>query len=60
LAGDFWYNNSPVFDLYPAVTLTLLGNMGAADSGVTAGSLTALSNALDDLRRLGRLDNSLP
>ena len=60
LAGDVWYNNSPVFNLDPAVTPTLLGNSGAADSGVTPGSLTALSNALDDLRRLGQLDNSLP
>jgi hypothetical protein len=60
LDGDFWYNNSPVFDLDSEVRPALLGNVGAADSGVTPGSLTALSNALDDLRRLGQLDNSLP
>jgi hypothetical protein len=59
LAGEFWYNNSPVFDLNPAVTPTLLGNSGAADSGVTPAAMAALSNALDDLRKLGQLDSSL-
>jgi hypothetical protein len=59
LAGNYWYNNTPVFNLDPNATLTLLGNKGAVDSSVTPQAMTALSNALDDLRRLGQLDNSL-
>jgi hypothetical protein len=59
LAGEFWYNNSPAFDLDQSVTPTLLGSRGAADSGVTSEAMSALSNALDDLRRLGQMDNSL-
>ena len=59
LAGNFWYHNHPAFDLNPAARLTLLGNSGVADSSVDAESLTALSAALDDLRRLGELDYGL-
>jgi len=58
LGGDVWYNNQPVFDLDEAAMSTLLGNSGAADSGVTSEAMSALSDALDDLRKLGRLDNS--
>jgi hypothetical protein len=60
LAGGFWYGNSPVFSLNPAATPTLVGNLTAADSGITAGTLPAIANALDDLRTLGQMDYSLP
>jgi len=65
LSGCFWYDNSPVFNLDPAVTPTLMGNGGApgggpTDSGVTSPAMAAISTALDDLRKLGQLDNSLP
>ena len=59
LAGEFWYNNSPVFNLDPTVTPTVLCSGGIPDSGVTPAAMTALSNALDDLRKLGQLDSSL-
>lgn len=59
LAGDFWYKNHPVFDLNPATRLTLLGNSGVANTTVTPEALNDLSASLDDLRRLGRLDNRL-
>ena len=59
LAGNIWYKNQPVFELNPAARLTLLGNSGVADSSVDSESLTALSAALDDLRRLGELDYNL-
>jgi hypothetical protein len=59
LAGDFWYNNHPQFDLDQSTRLILLGNSGVSDSGVTSESLDALSAALDDLRKLGELDYSL-
>ena len=64
LSGCYWYNNSPVFNLDPAVTPALMGNTGnpggPADSGVTATAMAGIANALDDLRKLGQLDNSLP
>jgi hypothetical protein len=59
LAGDFWYRNQPVFETNQAAKLILLGNGGVADSSADSGSLTALSAALDDLRRLGELDHRL-
>jgi hypothetical protein len=59
LAGDFWYRNKPAFELNQAAKLTLLGNSGVADSALTPEALAALSAALDDLRRLGKLDYSL-
>lgn len=59
LAGDFWYNNHPAFELSPSVNLTLLGNTGAADTSLAPAAATALSAALDDLRRLGQLDHRL-
>jgi hypothetical protein len=65
LPGCFWYNNSPVFNLDPAVKPTLMGSGGApvggpTDSGITSAALSGMSNALDDLRKLGQLDSSLP
>jgi len=65
LSGCFWYKNSPVFNLDPAVTPTLMGNGGApsvgpTDSGVTSAAMAAISRSLDDLRKLGQLDSSLP
>ena len=60
LAGGFWYNNHPAFDLSPATTLTLLGNSGVADTVVTPEAMSALSASFDDLRRLGELDHRLP
>jgi hypothetical protein len=59
LAGGFWYNNHPAFDLNPATRLTLLGNTGVADTALTPEALSALSASLDDLRRLGELDHRL-
>jgi hypothetical protein len=59
LAGDFWYNNHPGFDLNPATSLTVIANSGIADATMTPESLAALSAALDDLRRLGELDRHL-
>ena len=62
LAGGFWYHSQPVFDLNPATALTLLGNGGnpeaVADTTVTPAARDDLSAALDDLRRLGRLDDA--
>jgi hypothetical protein len=59
LAGDYWYNNHPAFDLDPATKLILVGNSGATDTAVNPDALSALSAALDDLRRLGRADRAL-
>ncbi|MCY2994570.1 MAG: glycosyl hydrolase family 28-related protein [Planctomycetota bacterium] len=59
LAGHFWYDTRPRMELGPAVKLTMLGNREVPDSGVDAESLTAVSAALDDLRRLGELDHRL-
>ena len=59
LAGDFWYNNHPAFDLNPATRLALLSNSGVADTTATPEALNDVSESLDDLRRLGRLDDRL-
>ena len=59
LSGCFWYDCSPTFNLDPAVTPALLGNGGPADSGTNSATMTAISNGLDDLRKLGQLDSSL-
>lgn len=56
LAGHFWYNTRPRFELTPAVKLTLLGNREVPDAGVDEEALSAMARALDDLRRLGELD----
>lgn len=59
LAGHFWYNTRPRFELAPAVKLTLLGNREVPDAGVDDEALGAVAEALDDLRRLGHLDHRL-
>ena len=59
LAGNFWYHNHPAFALDQATRLALLGNSGVADSVIGPEDLAALSSALDDLRRLGKLDKNL-
>lgn len=59
LAGHFWYNTAPRFELCPAVTLTLIGNQTVPDAGVDAAALDAMAAALDDLRRLGEVERRL-
>jgi hypothetical protein len=59
LAGHFWYNTRPRFELGPAVKLTLLGNREVPDAGIDDEALGAVTAALDDLRRLGELDHRL-
>ena len=54
LAGNFWYNVTPRFELAPSTTLVLVANAGPADQGVE--HLEGLVAATDDLRRLGGLD----
>lgn len=56
LIGHFWYRTKPAFALGPEVTLTLLGNREIPDRGVDEAALEAVSQALDDLRQLGRYD----
>ena len=56
LAGDFWYNNRPVFKAEPPAQVVLVGNSGVADSTTGARELASLATALDDLRRLGEVD----
>lgn len=58
LAGHFWYNTSPRFELGPAVQLTLLGNQEVPDAGADEGAMQALGETLDDLRRLGETDRA--
>jgi hypothetical protein len=60
LAGNFWYNSHPAFELSAAARLTMLGNTGASDSESARRDLPSLSSALDDLRRLGQLDLAPP
>jgi len=60
LAGDFWYNNRPVFKAEPSAQVVLAGNSGAPDSTLGPPELAAIAAALDDLRRLGALDLHLP
>jgi len=59
LAGHFWYNTRPRFELGQGVTLTLIGNQGVPDAGVDGEALSAMASALDDLRRLGELDRRM-
>jgi len=59
LAGHFFYDTKPRFELGPAVKLTMAGNREVADTGLDADALAAISAALDDLRRLGVLDQRL-
>ena len=59
LAGHFWYETEPRFELGPEVKLTLLGNREIPDAGVDGEALDAMAAALDDLRRLGQLDRRL-
>lgn len=56
LAGHFWYDTNPRFELGPEVKLTLPGNREVPDSGVDDEAMRAIAAALDDLRRLGELD----
>ncbi len=58
LAGHFWYNTAPRFELGPAVKLTLVGNQEVPDEGVDEEALQDMAEALDDLRRLGAVDRS--
>lgn len=60
LAGHFWYDTRPGFELGPEVVLTTLGNREIPDSGADDGAMRAIAAALDDLRRLGELDQRLP
>ncbi|MGI6417770.1 MAG: glycosyl hydrolase family 28-related protein [Thermoguttaceae bacterium] len=60
LAGHFWYDTRPRFELGPEVVLTTLGNREIPDSGVDDGAMRAIAAALDDLRRLGEFDQRLP
>jgi hypothetical protein len=59
LAGHFWYHTTPHFELGPEVKLTLLGNREVPDSAVDDEAMKALAAALDDLRRLGQLDQGV-
>jgi len=59
LAGHFWYNTTPRFELGPEVTLTLIGNRTVPDQGADAAALAAMAQALDDLRRLGEVERQL-
>lgn len=61
LAGHLWYETSPQWELSPSTRLVLLANRGMPDDaipdrGLDAFALRALSDALDDLRRLGEVD----
>jgi hypothetical protein len=59
LAGHFWYDTKPRFELGPEVKLTLMANREVSDHGVDDEAMTAIAAALDDLRRLGELDQGL-
>jgi len=59
LAGHFWYRTKPRFELGPEVKLTLVANREVPDAGVDDGAMKATAAALDDLRRLGELDQRL-
>ena len=59
LAGHFWYDTKPRFELGPEVKLTLLANREVPDAGVDDEAMKAIAAALDDLRRLGELDQRL-
>jgi hypothetical protein len=59
LAGHFWYGTKPRFELGPEVKLTLVANREVPDRGVDDEAMKAIAAALDDLRRLGELDQRL-
>jgi len=59
VAGNFWYNTQPKWELGPQVALTMIGNREVPDSGVTPEAMQAMSGVLDDLRRLGEMDLTL-
>ena len=59
LAGHFWYGTKPRFELGPEVKLTLVANREVPDTGVDDDTMKAMAAALDDLRRLGELDQRL-
>jgi hypothetical protein len=59
LAGHFWYGTKPRFELGPEVALALLGNREVADAGVDDRAMKKVAAALDDLRRLGELDQRI-
>jgi hypothetical protein len=59
LAGNFWYNNRPVFKADLPARVVLAGNTGAADSELGTPQLASITAALDDLRRLGELYETL-
>ncbi len=59
LAGHFWYGTKPRFELGPEVKLTLVANREVPDRGVNDEAMKAIAAALDDLRRLGELDQRL-
>jgi len=59
LAGHFWYDTRPRFELAPAVKLTLLGNREVPDASLDDEALGTVAAALDDLRRLGEVAHRL-
>jgi hypothetical protein len=59
LAGHFWYGTKPRFELGPEVELMLLANRDVPDTGVDDRSMKMLADVLDDLRRLGEMDQRL-
>jgi hypothetical protein len=59
LAGNFWYKSRPQFDLAEGCRRVLAGNAGAPDTPDHAEELAWIAAALDDLRRLGKVDTEL-
>jgi hypothetical protein len=56
IAGCFFYNTAPRFELPPGIHLALLGNVGSEDRAVDEGARAAFAAALDDLRAPGEAD----
>ncbi len=66
LAGNLWYNTGPRLSLAPATRLVALGNVPFGkgrppeDVGLDQPeAMQSIADALDDLRRLGRLDHQV-
>jgi hypothetical protein len=63
-SSGFWYNTTPVFNFDPLNVIATMGNLGTgsqpADSGINTTTMAGYASALDDLRGLGQLDNTLP
>jgi len=59
LAGHFWYNTTPRPELGPEVRLTLIGNRDVPDISADDQALSDMASALDDLRRLGKVELGL-